>query len=143
VRVTQASPRVRIVAACARFGRETFVQRCDDLLRGREPDVDFLLVLGGAPAQRFIGDGAPEGQAYWLRVWAARGLLWAGPGDVDGLRGALADPSWRVREMVCKVIARHQLDELLDDVSELERDPVRRVRDAARRAAASIVGATA
>jgi HEAT repeat protein len=141
--VAEASPRVRILVASERLGRETFVQRCEDLLRGTEPDVDFLLVLGGAPARRFLGDGAPEGQRYWLRVWALRGLLWAGPGDVEVLRKALADRSWRVREMAAKVVARHELDELLDDVSKLEQDSVRRVRDVARRAAVAIVGAPA
>jgi HEAT repeat protein len=100
-------------------------------------------VLGGAPARRFLGDGTPEGQRYWLRAWALRGLLWAGPGDVEVLRKALADRSWRVREMAAKVVARHELDELLDDVSKLEQDSVRRVRDVARRATVAIVGATA
>lgn len=143
VRVAQALPRERIVAACERLGRGTFVKRCEDLLRGAELDVDFLLVLGGAPAQRFLSDGAPEGQAYWLRVWALRGLLWAGPGGVEVVRTALTDHSWRVREMACKVVAHHEVDELLDDVAGLERDSVRRVRDAAHRASVSIVGATA
>jgi HEAT repeat protein len=84
------------------------------------------------------------GQDYWLRVWAARGLLWAGPGDdIDALRSALADDSWRVREMTCKVVARHRVGDLLDDVVVLESDPVSRVRSAAVGAARRIVEAQA
>lgn len=86
----------------------------------------------------------PAGQQYWLRVWAARGLLWAGPGDdIDVLRAALDDEHWRVREMTCKVVARHRVGGLLDDVAALAADPVPRVRAAAERAATSIVVAEA
>lgn len=77
-------------------------------------------------------------------MWAARGLLWAGPGDdINVLRAALDDEHWRVREMTCKVVARHHVGDLLDDVAGLAGDPVPRVRIAAERAAASIVAAEA
>ena len=48
--------------------------------------------------------------------------------------GAADDASWRVREAVAKVIARHQLDDGFDAIAHLERDPVERVRTAAGRA---------
>jgi hypothetical protein len=115
------------------------------LLDGGGESPDFVVMLGGQPAVRLVSEGIPSAQAYWLRVWAARGLLWAGPGDDMGrLSTALEDESWRVRELVCKVIARHCLGDLLDQVAELQvGDPVRRVRSAAARAAAKIVAAGA
>ena len=71
-------------------------------------------------------------------------MLWAGHGDDTAvLREALDDDHWRVREMVCKVVARHRIGDLLDCVAALESDPVPRVGTAARRAAARIVEAEA
>ena len=134
------SPERRIEQACQRFGRPQVVRRCLSLLSGESGDPDFVVMLGGAHAMRLLDDGVPRGQAYWLRVWAARGLLWAGPGDdIDVLGVALDDESWRVREMTCKVAARHRVGELLEEISALRDDPVRRVRDAAARAALRIV----
>ena len=73
-------------------------------------------------------------------MWAARGLLWAGrPNETGVLRTALEDGAWRVREMTCKVIARHRVDELLESVIALEIDPVARVRKAAFRATRRII----
>jgi HEAT repeat protein len=120
------------------------IRRCLGLLAGGSDDPQFIVTLGGDHARQLLDDGVPPGQAYWLRVWAARGLLWAGPGDdVDVLRSALADDAWRVRELTCKVIARHRVGDLLDEVAGLESDPVARVRSAAARAAALIVEAGA
>jgi hypothetical protein len=50
------------------------------------------------------------------------------------LRRAVADDCWRVREMVAKVVARRQVDELADVVAALRGDAVPRVRQAAERA---------
>lgn len=83
-----------------------------------------------------LADGLPKDQEYWLRVWAARGILWAGAGDdAEALRRGARDAAWRVREMTCKVVARHRVDELLEDVVALEHDENGRVRAAAKRAA--------
>lgn len=72
---------------------------------------------------------------YWLRVWAARGLLWAWDDlAFPCLAHALDDDAWRVREMALKVVARHKLDEALTAVVDLQDDPVPRVRSAAARA---------
>ena len=142
--MSDASPRLRVSGACSRLGTAEVVKRCVAMLNGGCDDTEFILLLGGTPARRFVTDGVPETQAYWLRVWAARGLLWAGPGETtDALRGALSDESWRVREMACKVVARHSLGDLLDDVAELESDAVARVRQAAQRAVVRIVEALA
>ena len=114
------------------------------MLEGDDADPEFIVTLGGDAAVRLLGDGVRPGQEYWLRVWAARGLLWAGPGDaLEPLRNGLADEHWRVREMVCKVIARHRLGDLLDDVGALRADPVERVRIAATRAETRIVAGEA
>ena len=114
------------------------------MLAGGTEDPDFIITLGGPAAINYLDDGQPDHQTYWLRVWAARGLLWAGPGnDTTVLRGALEDNHWRVREMACKVVARHRVGDLLDGVTELELDPVQRVRTAAHRAATNIVEAGA
>ena len=110
------------------------------MLAGGEEEPDFLVTIGGTPALHLLSQGIPNDQRYWLRVWAARGLLWAGrPNDGELLRTGLEDASWRVREMTCRVIARHCIDELLDEVIALEVDPVTRVQTAAARAARRIV----
>ena len=141
--VIPATPRVRIAGACERLGRAEVIRRCLALLTG-DRDDELLLALGGSHAEQLIGRGVPSDQAYWARVWAARGLLWAGVGDSTiELRRALSDDSWRVREMACKVAGRHRMGRLLTDVAALERDPVSRVREAAARAARRIVESAA
>ena len=141
---SKATPRLRIEQACQTLGRPEVTRRCLGLLKGGAVDPQFLLTLGGAPARHLLDAGIPPGQEYWVRVLAARGLLWAGPGDDIGvLRAALTDEAWRVREMTCKVIARHRVGDLLEDVAALESDPVPRVRRAALRAATRIVDARA
>ncbi|HEX9890275.1 MAG TPA: hypothetical protein VGA69_12400 [Nitriliruptorales bacterium] len=142
--VDQATPRVRIEAACSVLGRDVVIDRCVELLAGEPVDDGFVAVLGGAHARRLLAGPLPPDQAYWLRVWAARGMLWAGPGqDLHPLRQALTDGAWRVREMACKVIARHVVADLVTDVADLDSDPVPRVRAAAKRAVARIVDAGA
>jgi hypothetical protein len=121
------------------------VRRCAALLDGAAEDTELVVLLGGAPARRLVASGVAEDQRYWLKVWAARGLLWAGVGETsDGAPGALGralrDDSWRVREMAAKVVARHVVEDLLDDVIELESDPVERVRVQASRAVRRIIG---
>lgn len=107
-------------------------------------DADFIITLGNrAHALRLLDAGEEATDVYWLRVWAARGLLWAGPGSSDVLHAALVDEHWRVREMACKVIARHRVGDLLSEVSAREDDEADRVREAARRAVTRIVEAGA
>lgn len=62
-------------------------------------------------------------------------MLWAwDQGAAPALTGALADESWRVREMAAKVVARHLVGAALPQVVVLGGDPVPRVRSAAARA---------
>lgn len=135
-----ATPRDRIEQACQGLGTTVVIARCLELLAGGDEDPAFVVTLGGPHAIRLLDRGLPADQAYWLRVWAARGLLWAGPGDDEELlRPALRDDAWRVREMTCKVVARHRVGALLEDVAELAADEVPRVRRAAERAILRIV----
>lgn len=128
-------PRERARAECARRGKEAFVAGCMDLLSGREADADLIFALGGGPA-RWAVEGGEPGPDYWLRVWAARGLLWvwddqASPPVVNALR----DEAWRVREMAVKVAARHRVAGATSTIAELCTDENARVRAAAERAA--------
>jgi HEAT repeat protein len=99
------------------------------------------MALGGPAARRVI---TGEDKQYWLRVWAARGLLWAWDATAGpAITTALGDEHWRVREMACKVIARHQVGAALSVVAELRDDPVPRVRTAAARAVVLLTAAGA
>jgi hypothetical protein len=128
------TPRESIEQECARRGKEAVVAGCVDLLRGGDADAELVLALGGPPA-RWVLTGEPSGPSYWLRVWAARGLLWAWD-DVAyaAVEAALDDDAWRVREMALKVVARYRLEDALVTVARLQDDPVARVRAAASRA---------
>jgi hypothetical protein len=118
------------------------VHGCRALLRGDDVDHDLLVALAGPPAGPFAPGMPAREDTYWLRVWGARGLLWAyDPSALPELRAAAHDDHWRVREMVMKVVARHRVDELLDDALGLRDDDVPRVRAAAARALASLTAA--
>jgi len=141
-----STPRRRVEAECARRGRAVVIDGCARLLSNTSEcdavDAGLVLVLGGEPAEVVLRDDLPEVQRYWLRVWAARGLLWAWDADapvaIDAIRRGLRDPAWRVREMCAKVVARHVVGELWDAVTALRDDQVPRVRSAARRAVDSL-----
>lgn len=101
------------------------------------------MALGGPAAERHV-QGEPREDAYWLRVWGARGLLWVWEDEaVPEVRLALADESWRVREMALKVIARHEVGDLMADVAASQEDPVPRVRQAAARTLSVLTAAEA
>jgi len=126
-------PRTSIEQECERRGATAVVEGCRVLLCGGHVDDALLLALGGPAAAKFL-DGADHDDVYWLRVWGARGLLWAWDASAaPDVRAALADGHWRVREMTLKVVARHRVGEAVDDVLPLRDDPVARVRAAAQR----------
>jgi len=65
---------------------------------------------------------------YWLRVWGARGLLWAwDDAAAPATIAALDDDAWRVREMAAKVVGRHLVDDAIPALEQLRDDPVPRV----------------
>lgn len=135
-------PRASIEAECARRGRDAVVDGCRALLRGDEVDHPLVVALGGPAASAHAPGRPPRDDAYWLRVWGARGLLWAfEPEAVPELRLAAHDERWRVREMAMKVVARHRVDELLDEALALHGDATPRVRAAAARAVAALITA--
>lgn len=131
------TPRVSVEAECARRGRAAVVADCRELLRGGVADADVVAALAGPTAPRFLDPDRSD--RCWLRVWGARGLLWAwGDEAVPEIRVALGDESWRVREMALKVIARHHVDGLLDEVIASRDDGTPRVRAAAEKAVVAL-----
>lgn len=137
------TPQQSIERECARRGRADLVDGCVRLIVGQDVDPALLLALGGPAAEKFL-DGEEHADTYWLRVWGVRGLLWAGDlSQLDAVRTALADESWRVRELAAKVVARHLMDAALDRVVALRDDPVARVRAAATRAVEVLIQADA
>lgn len=131
------TPRERIAAACDRLGTPVVVASCVDLLAGREVADSFVLAVGGGHGRHLLETGPRPDQRYWLRVWAARALLYAWDDTARAsVTNALADDSWRVREMAAKVVVRRRIGDALPIVAELCQDPVERVRVAASRATA-------
>jgi hypothetical protein len=129
------SPRESVEAQCERLGTEAVVSGCIALLTGHTADPGLILALGGRPARWAAGYDEPAGPAYWLRVWAARGLLWAWDARATpAILTALDDEAWRVREMGLKVAVRHHLGDALPAAHRLRNDPNARVRKAAERA---------
>ncbi len=120
------------------------VAGCIALLDGDTRDRRLIVALGGPPAQQMLLGNSRADLILWLRVWAARGLLWAWDESAhDALRAALDDDAWRVREMAAKVVARHLLGDLMSNVANLRNDPVARVRQAGGRAVARLTLARA
>jgi hypothetical protein len=136
-RIVEMTPKRRLERERAHPGRAAVVQGCVDLLRGAEVDDDFIVVLGGEHGVSIL-----EGRdSYWPSVWAVRGLLhvWDDDATTEAVR-AMAHSSWRVRKMAAKVVARHHVDDALETVVHLRRDPVLRVRAAADRAVIALTG---
>lgn len=128
------TPRQSVEQACERRGLDSVVSGCIDLLNGKSIDDELILALGGPPAE-WVRSGEPSGPAYWLRVWGARGLLYAGDDSArPAVVQALNDEAWRVRDMALKVVARHGIQEASGQVERLRDDRSARVRAAAARA---------
>src|SRR4051794_16762739 len=128
------TPRQSVESECERRGLASVVRGCVALLNGEPVDDELILVLGGPPAD-WVRSGASPGPAYWLRVWGARGLLYAWSETArPAVLQALDDESWRVREMALKVVARHRVQEASSQVDRLRNDASARVRGSAARA---------
>ncbi len=114
------------------------VSGCVAMLRGRPADGDLIMALGGPPAD-WVRTGGNPGPDYWLRVWAARGLLYAWHDSArEAVRSALGDEAWRVREMALRVVAQRDMSEDRASVEALCEDDSARVRAAATRALSAI-----
>jgi hypothetical protein len=137
------SPKLRVEAECARRGKPAFVASCVKLLGGDYSDETFICALSPEGAAKFF-DGREHHDIYWLRVWGARGLLWAWDASATkALRSAFGDEHWRVREMAAKVVARHLIGDALPEAAAAREDPVPRVRAAAERAVTALTRAGA
>jgi HEAT repeat protein len=133
------SPRDSIERECQRRGKDKVVSGCMSLLGGESADAELIYALGGPPAS-WVFTGEAPGPDYWLRVWAARGLLWAwDDAAVPCIMTALQDDAWRVREMALRVVAKHRLAIAAEAVAALRDDPNHRVASAASRAHARLV----
>ena len=132
------TPRDSIERECERRGKGEVVAGCVSLLNGKSVDAELIYALGGPPA-RWVFTGDEPGPDYWLRVWAARGLLWAWDEAArPSIMIALEDDAWRVREMALRVVAKHRLVEAATAVAGLRADPSSRVASAASRAHARL-----
>jgi HEAT repeat protein len=138
------TPRQSVERECARRGEAEVVAACIGLLAGGDADRAFVFAIGGPAAEPVLGPHPRRDQRYFLRVWAARALLYAWDDSAPGaVLAALADESWRVREMAAKVVAKRQLGEALAAVAGMRDDPVPRVRAAAARAVMILTAAGA
>jgi hypothetical protein len=137
-------PRARAERLRDLRGEADVARGCVALLEEREVDDEVLAGLGGTgSAARDAAFLSNPTNAYWARVWGARGLLYVwDDAATPALRRAVRDEHWRVREMVAKVVARRRLDVLAGAVAGLQADPVPRVRAAAERALVRLAAPT-
>ncbi len=118
-----ALPKELATQAAELFGRLHVVRWSEELLAGRvdagDPEWPDIAWLAGRSAGRATGAGcgAPGGCCTSARRSAPRIVL-----------GALADESWRVREMSLRVVRRHGLEDPDGMIDRLVDDPVERVR---------------
>jgi HEAT repeat protein len=132
------TPRDSIERQCELRGTDTVVAGCISLLNDQGADAELIYALGGPPAS-WVFTGEAPGPDYWLRVWAARGLLWAwDDAALPCIMSALEDDAWRVREMALRVVARRRLQSAVTTVARLQDDSVSRVASAASRALARL-----
>ena len=134
------TPAAHVAELVELVGRDEVVAWCADLLAGRvahdDPDLPPLTWLGGPSTAWLLDLDGDQLQvnAYWVRVWGARGLLHCyEPSAARDVVTALGDDNWRVREMAGKVVATWEVGEAADGLVALLDDEVPRVRAAAAR----------
>ncbi len=130
-----AHPSVLVGLAVQRWGERGLIDRCVRLYRemdwGDEPEL--MSYVGGRAGPRWVQLGFGT-QAYFVRTWALRAMLYAwDESAASTVIEALGDEHWRPREMALKVVARRLVDGDVEAVARLQDDPVPRVRSAARR----------
>ena len=125
------TPRQSIERECRIRGRDSVIDGCIALLDPgcRDIDGDLLTALAGPSARRILSGESRADPGLWTRVWALRGLLWVWDDRAtDALGSALADDSWRVREMAGKVVRKHDVRRYAETIARLRTDPCPRVR---------------
>ncbi|GAA1515299.1 hypothetical protein GCM10009741_12170 [Kribbella lupini] len=131
-----------VQAACAQYGEDVVVGWCIALLTGEisgedafGPDLPKLVALTGQANPGGWQQPVDPVNYYWVRVWAARVLMYAWRDEaVDALRVVADDPAWRVREHVARITAQRELGELVDQLIPMLDHELPRVRAAAVRA---------
>ena len=131
-----------VEAACARYGEEVVVGWCIALLTGEisgedafGPDLPKLVALTGQANPGGWQQPVDPVNYYWVRVWAARVLMYAWRDEAVGALQAVADdPAWRVREYVARITAQRELGELVESLLPMLDHELPRVRAAAVRA---------
>ncbi|WP_328994528.1 HEAT repeat domain-containing protein [Kribbella sp. NBC_01245] len=134
-------PKEMIGAAAAEFGEDAVVDWCIALLTG-EVTAEQAFSPELLPKLKWIGGEEVGGWAklvavnqYWVRVWAARALMYVWRDDaIPALLIAADDPAWRVREHVARVTAQRELGQLADALVPLLDHELPRVRATAVRA---------
>jgi hypothetical protein len=134
------TPREAVAKACREAGEQKVALWCAELITRPDWNHPVLKWIGGASLaahrERGLDDDVNE---YWLRVWGARGLLYAwSPRAAPAVVSGLDDPAWRVREMCAKVARLRELGEAAEPLAALVTDEVPRVRLAAVRALALV-----
>ncbi|GAB3821291.1 hypothetical protein GCM10028799_32480 [Kribbella italica] len=131
-----------VQVACAQYGEEVVVGWCVALLTGEisgedayGPDLPKLVAITGSTNPGGWKHPVDPVNYYWVRVWAARVLMYAWQDDaVDALRAVADDPAWRVREHVARITAQRELGELVDALIPMLTHELPRIRAAAVRA---------
>src|ERR1700683_169169 len=92
------TPRQSVEQECARRGEADVVAACVVLLAGGDVDRPSISATGGPAAESVLAPHPRQDQRYFLRVWAARALLYAWDDSArDAVLAALCDDAWRVR----------------------------------------------
>jgi hypothetical protein len=107
--LSRLTPRQSVEQECGRRGKAQLVAGCVELLAGGDADYSLIYALGGRAADSVLGR-IRAGISVTFSGSGRRALLYAWDDDAPGLRdavlAALADESWRVREMAARVVAR-------------------------------------
>lgn len=125
------TPREAVEKACREAGEQQVALWCAELIT--DPSWEH-------PVMEWLGPRVRDGyHEYWLRVWGARGLLYAwSPRAAPAVVSGLDDPAWRVREMCGKVARLREVGEAAEPLARLTKDEVVRVRLAAVKALAVV-----
>jgi hypothetical protein len=131
-------PAGRVDVLVQMAGPDIVADWCAGLVMGADPldpDQPPLEWLGGGHATAYTSGV----NAYWPRVWGARGLLHAYRSQAEpAVVAGLSDEHWRVREMCAKVARAHEVGAAAAELSARCADDVARVRAAAVRALAVV-----
>ncbi|ONI69403.1 hypothetical protein BWI15_22730 [Kribbella sp. ALI-6-A] len=135
-------PKDVVRAACAEYGEDVVVGWCVALLTGEisgeeafGAELPKLVAITGSPDPGGWSKPVDPVNYYWVRVWAARALMYTWRDEaVDALRAVADDPAWRVREHVARITAQRELGELVDSLLPMLDHELPRVRAAGVRA---------